>query len=169
MVGGIGNDAYGIDSLSDVIIENANEGIDAAIFFANNYTLASNVENGNVGSTTGLALTGNELGNALVGNSGADILDGGAGIDSLFGWTGDDTFVFHAGQANGDTVIDFAGNGSNPGDQLQFVGYGTAAQGATLTQQDATHWQVNSFDGAVHDTITLSNGASLSPTDFLFL
>jgi Ca2+-binding RTX toxin-like protein len=122
MVGGIGNDAYGIDSLSDVIIENANEGIDAAIFFANNYTLASNVENGNVGSTTGLALTGNELGNALVGNSGADILDGGAGIDSLFGWTGDDTFVFHAGQANGDTVIDFAGNGSNPGDQLQFVG-----------------------------------------------
>ena len=31
------------------------------------------------------------------------------------------------GQANGDTIIDFAGNGAGAGDTLTFVGFGTAA------------------------------------------
>src|SRR6266540_1249720 len=58
MVGGTGNDTYTVDSLSDAIIENTNEGTDAAIVFANNYTLASNVENGNAGLATGARLMG---------------------------------------------------------------------------------------------------------------
>jgi hypothetical protein len=36
-------------------------------------------------------------------------------------------------------VIDFNGNGANPGYAFLFVGYGA---GATFTN-DATHWQVN--------------------------
>jgi Ca2+-binding RTX toxin-like protein len=85
----------------------------------------------------------------------------------MIGAAGSDTFVFHAGQSNGDTVMDFAGNGPNPGDHFQFVGYGT--QGATLTQVDPTHWSINSSDGLVHDTITMANGAAVHQSDFLFV
>src|SRR5262245_37745372 len=95
----------------------------------------------------------------------ANVLDGGAGADQLTGNTGNDTFVFHMGQAAGDIIVDFAGNGASAGDSLQFVGYGA---GATFTQNDATHWQVNFNGGASHEVITFLNGASIDPTDVLF-
>jgi Ca2+-binding RTX toxin-like protein len=97
------------------------------------------------------------------------VLDGGRGVDSLTGGAGNDTFVFRKGEAGGDTVVDFNGNGAAAGDQLQLVGYGTTAQGATLTPVDATHWSINSADGLTHDIITLSNAASLHPSDYLFV
>lgn len=103
---------------------------------------------------------GNELGNWLDGAGGADVLTGGGG---------DDTFRFVAGQAHGDTVMDFAGNGAGAGDTLSFSGYGTAAQGAILVQLNATQWQINSANGLIHETITLSNGASVHANDFVFL
>jgi Ca2+-binding RTX toxin-like protein len=240
MVGGTGNDTYRVDSLSDVIIEIANEGTDAAIVFANNYTLASNVESGNAGLATGQWLTGNGLANTLIGNTGDDILDGGGGLDimnggpgndiylvdnlgdtanenpgadidtvvasvdftiptnvevlcengigltgtgsagndilvsvggpnTLVGLGGNDTFVCVKGQSDGTTIEDFNGNGPDAGDTLVFVGYGTAAQGATLTQTDPTHWSINSSDGLAHDIITLANGAAVHQSDFLFV
>ena len=49
---------------------------------------------------------------------------------------------------------------------LQFVGYGP---GATFTQIDATHWQVNYNGGASHEIITFMNGASVDPNDVVFL
>ena len=76
---------------------------------------------------------------------------------------------FSPRRSNGDTLVDFIGNGAAAGDTFQFVGYGTAGAGATFTQLDATHWRMNSSDGAVHDTITLSNGASVHASDFLFV
>jgi len=76
---------------------------------------------------------------------------------------------FSPRRSNGDTLVDFTGNGAAAGDTFQFVGYGTAGAGATFTQLDATHWRMNSSDGAVHDTITLSNGASVHASDFLFV
>jgi Ca2+-binding RTX toxin-like protein len=68
----------------------------------------------------------------------------GAGTNVLEGGGGNDTFVFRRGQANGDTVVYFAGNGAAPGDVLQFVGYGPSASFVPI---DATHWQVNSGPG----------------------
>ncbi|MDI1286329.1 MAG: hypothetical protein PSV46_18225, partial [Reyranella sp.] len=118
---------------------------------------------------------GNDL---LMGGSGSDDLHGGNGNDSLFGnggadvldgGAGNDTFVFGRGDAAGDTVTDFAGNGAAAGDSLIFAGYGTAGQGATFTQTDATHWSINSADGVVHDVVTFSNGASIDPSDYLFV
>ena len=94
---------------------------------------------------------GNALANAIFGNSGNNTLDGQGGADILTGNAGNDTFVFHVGQANGDTVVDFAGNGAAAGDSLHFVGYGA---GASFTNIDATHWQVNFNGGASHDVIT---------------
>src|SRR6266540_3336541 len=137
MVGGIGNDTYTVDSASDVIVEIANEGTDAAIVFANNYTLASNVENGNAGLATGQWLTGNGLGNTLVGNTGDDILD-------------------------------FSGNGALAGDSFRFVGFGTAAGGATFTQIGATQWQIHSGRDGHNEVITPPYGASVHTSDYVF-
>jgi Ca2+-binding RTX toxin-like protein len=104
----------------------------------------------------------------LHGMDGNDTLNGWAGLDVLDGGAGNDTFVFSRGEANGDTVLDFAGNGAAAGDSLLFVGYGTAAAGATITQQDATHWSINSADGLTHDIVAFSNTAVIHASDFLF-
>jgi Ca2+-binding RTX toxin-like protein len=124
-----------------------------------------------VGSHAGLASS--TLANKLFGNAGDNALDGGAAADVLTGGAGNDIFVFHAGEANGDMILDFAGNGGAAGDSLQLVGYGA---GATFTQNDATHWQVASNQWQIHsgldahnETITLGNGASIHATDFLFV
>jgi hypothetical protein len=84
----------------------------------------------------------------------------------LQGNGGDDTFVFDVGQGNGDTVVDFIGNGAALGDLLQFVGYGG---GATFTNIDATHWEVNYNGGASHDVITFMNAAAIDLNDFVFV
>ena len=113
--------------------------------------------------------TGNALANSIFGNSGNNTLDGGGGADRLTGNAGNDTFVFHAGQASGDTVIDFAGNGAAAGDSFSFIGFGTAGQGATFTQIGATNqWQIHSGLDAHNEVITLSNSATVHPSDFLF-
>jgi glucose/arabinose dehydrogenase/Ca2+-binding RTX toxin-like protein len=124
---------------------------------------------GLVGSGFGDTLRGDNNVNDIHGLGGNDIIDGRGGADAIGGEAGDDVFIFRRGEANGDTLVDFAGNGAAAGDTFQFVGYGTAGAGATFTQLDATHWRINSSDGAVHDTITLSNGASVNASDYLFV
>src|SRR5262249_18583606 len=98
----------------------------------------------------------------IIGNAFDNIIDGRGNTDVLVGGGGNDTFVFQRGEANGDVVTDFT-SGS---DHLQFTGYGA---GASFTQFDATHWQINSGDGLVHDMITLLNSASVHAGDFLFV
>jgi Ca2+-binding RTX toxin-like protein len=109
---------------------------------------------------------GSSTTNAIFGNSGVNLLDGGGGADLLTGGAGNDAFMFHPGEGDGDTVTDFAGNGAAAGDFLLFVGYGA---GATFTNVDPTHWQVNYNGGLSHDVITFMNGASIDPSDVLFL
>jgi serralysin len=107
--------------------------------------------------------TGNALNNSLRGNGANNVINGGGGTDMLSGNGGNDTFVFNFGQANGDTIIDFDGLGPAAGDSLRFVGYGA---GATFTEIDATHWQINA--GASHEVITFSNAAPLHASDYFF-
>jgi glucose/arabinose dehydrogenase len=165
MYGGDGNDAYFVDNMGDVVIENLNEGNDT-VYASIDYRLGANVENLVLqgGAIQGY---GNGLANALSGTSDANLLNGGGGGDFLTGGGGNDFFVFNAGEGNGDIVADFAGNGAGTGDFLLFVGYGV---GATFTNIDATHWQVNYNPGMglQHDIITFSNGASIDPSDFTF-
>ena len=114
-----------------------------------------------------------DLENAL-GNTGIagvyvfNIRNAGAGVDRLTGGLGDDDFIFHAGQSNGDVIVDFTGNGAAAGDEMIFRGYGTAAQGATFVQLDATRWQISSADGLIRDVITLENGAAVHSSDWTF-
>jgi trimeric autotransporter adhesin len=165
MYGGVGNDTYFVDNAMDAVVENLGEGTDA-VFASVNYTLTANVEALVLNGPGNLSGTGNALANSLFGNAGNNALDGGAGVDVLQGNAGNDTFVFNMGQGNGDTVVDFAGNGAAAGDSLQFVGFGV---GATFTNIDATHWEVNYNGGASHDVITFLNGASVDATDFVFM
>jgi serralysin len=102
---------------------------------------------------------------AISGRGGADTINGGAGVDSLTGGLDNDTFVFRANEANGDTVVDFIGNGLLAGDQIVFEGYGA---GATFTQIDATRWEVASADGLISDIITFNNASIIDQSDYLF-
>jgi Ca2+-binding RTX toxin-like protein len=169
--GGAGNDTYFIDAPGDVVVENLNEGADAIFSTANIQTmLAANVEALVLLGAGNLFGIGNALANNIYGNSGDNSLDGGGGADVLVGNAGNDTFQFHAGEADGDTVFDFAGNGGVAGDLLLFLGFGAPSGGATSTQIGATNqWQIHSGLDAHNEIITFSNGASVDPSDYTFI
>ncbi|MDD5009158.1 MAG: calcium-binding protein [Syntrophorhabdaceae bacterium] len=93
MYGGTGNDTYVIDDLIDVVIENANEGIDT-VLSSITYTLGDNLENliltgdqaiNGYGNELDNYITGNDAGDVLCGYGSNDTLDGGAGKDWLSG------------------------------------------------------------------------------------
>ncbi len=119
MLGGADNDTYVVDTIGDVVVEAANQGIDTVRTGLAAYTLALNVETLVGTATTGQALTGNVLGNAITGGIGADTLaggfgndtlTGGAGIDRLLGGTNDDTYIV---DTIGDVVIEAAAQGTD--------------------------------------------------------
>ena len=91
------------------------------------------------------------------------------GANTLAGAGGNDTFVFVSGQADGAAVADFDGQGAGQGDTLIFSGFGTAAQDATFTSLGGNTWQIHSGLDAHDEIITLSSGASIHVTDFLFV
>jgi Ca2+-binding RTX toxin-like protein len=165
MYGGAGNDAYFVDNPGDTVVEYANEGIDD-VYSSANLRLTANVENLHLIGTADLQGYGNALANILIGNSGANLLDGGGGADTLYGNGGNDTFFFRKGEANGDTVVDFAGSAAGGGDRLLFADFGA---GATFTQNDATHWEVNYNAGASHEVIAFSNAAAIHATDYSWM
>jgi Ca2+-binding RTX toxin-like protein len=86
LLGGTGNDFYQLEG-SAVIREATNEGIDT-VQAVNDFTLAANLENLNLGFGTGaLNGTGNSLDNTIQGNERNNRLSGRAGNDRL-GFTG---------------------------------------------------------------------------------
>lgn len=106
MVGGGGNDIYFVDNPGDVVVENANGGIDT-VYSTISYTLAANVENLSLFGTSAIDGTGNDLANTIVGNAGANRLSGGAGNDILYGGAGDDILD---GGTGDDTLVGDEGN-----------------------------------------------------------
>jgi Ca2+-binding RTX toxin-like protein len=151
-----------------VVADLANSGLNTGDAAGDTYTSIENLR----GWTFDDTLSGDGNGNFLDGQGGNDRLDGRGGIDLLFGSGGTDTFVFSAGEANGDTISDFF-NPLEPavGDALEFHGFGTAAQGATFTFIGAGQWQIHSGIGGPDEFITLtgSTAATVSSTDYIFL
>ena len=82
MYGGLGNDAYIVDNIGDMVIENANEGNDT-VYATVNYRLSANLEYLVLQGSAGLQGSGNALANALYGNTGNNTLDGDAGADTM--------------------------------------------------------------------------------------
>ena len=108
LIGGLGNDGYWVNRLDDVVIENANEGIDT-VNATVSWVLGANFENLSLlNATFDVTGTGNELNNSLVGGFWNNILDGGLGADRLDGRAGNDTYVV---DNIGDIVVESAGMG----------------------------------------------------------
>ena len=165
MYGRQGNDIYVVHDYGDQAIEEANQGFDT-VFSHIDFTLGANVEALQLNGVGEIDATGNAMSNFLYGNSGANQIDGAGGADVLAGNGGLDTFIFRAGEMNGDTITDFTGNGSGAGDRLEFHDFGA---GASLAQVSATEWQVSYNGGSAQETLTFSNAASLDITDYMFV
>ncbi|NSX12034.1 calcium-binding protein, partial [Pseudomonas lini] len=105
LIGGKGNDDYGLDQASELALvqENANEGTDtlfvtyAATAQTNTVDLSlsnlQNVENVLLLGAGAFTALGNNLNNTLTGNTADNVLDGGLGADTLVGGAGNDTYV----------------------------------------------------------------------------
>ncbi|HRL94762.1 MAG TPA: calcium-binding protein [Pseudomonas sp.] len=107
MKGGVGNDTYVLDSASDVVTENVNEGTDTVqTGISLNKDLMANVENLTLTGTSAISGRGNALDNILTGNSAVNTLTGYAGNDRLIGLGGADTMI--GGLGDDTYVIDVA-------------------------------------------------------------
>ena len=113
--GGTGNDTYVVDSISDTVTENLNQGIDI-VTSSVSWTLGSNLENLTLKGSSAINGTGNALKNIIIGNAannslygqaGNDTLDGGLGIDTLVGGTGSDTYIV---DSTTDTITEYPNN-----------------------------------------------------------
>jgi Ca2+-binding RTX toxin-like protein len=165
MYGGTEDDYFICDSSSDQVIENANEGLDW-IYTTATFVMSDNVDYLLMQGSGAIAALGNNLSNSIVGNGADNVIDGGAGYDSMIGGAGNDAFVFARGQAHGDIVQDFAGNGAAAGDRIVFSGYGA---GAAFGQLNATQWIVISGDGLTSEIINFINAAPIHSSDFMFV
>lgn len=107
LLGGAGNDTYVIDSLTDVITEFANEGVDT-VQSSVSYTLSGELENLTLLGSAALNGTGSGVANVIQGNSGNNRLDGQGGADTLLGGAGNDIYVVDNTQ---DVVTEFINEG----------------------------------------------------------
>ncbi|WP_447983402.1 calcium-binding protein [Nitrospira sp. Nam74] len=105
LAGGAGDDMYTVDNIGDVVIEQADEGVDT-VQSAVSYTLAANVENLILAETAALNGSGNGLDNLLSGNSAANRLDGADGNDTINGGAGSDALIGGSGNDTLDGGLD---------------------------------------------------------------
>lgn len=109
LTGGLGNDTYYVDSIHDVIVENANGGTDTVISsVAFDLSANVNIENLTYTGTANLDGTGNALSNLMIGNAGINHLNGGEGNDTLNGGANAD--VLTGGNGNDTYYVDNAGD-----------------------------------------------------------
>lgn len=161
MSGGLGDDTYMVSSTNDVVIENANGGVDTVdVTGLVDYTLAANVEN--MVLTGRVSGTGNDLDNIIHGATGDQTIDGGGGDDVLTGGGGSDIFVFDA-KSGDDVITDF-----NAADIIRLTGY---SKFTTFAQVQAAMTQVGNdtiLKLDANDAIKLLNtqASSLTATNF---
>ena len=134
MAGGAGNDTYYLDSLLDVMVENANEGIDTVVSTID-YALADDFENVILTGTSAINATGNATDNMLSGNnnSAANILTGGLGNDTY-------------NISTGDTVVENANEGTDTVKANLTYTLGNNVENLTLTGNAAINGTGNSLD-----------------------
>jgi len=152
LVGGTGNDTYIVDA-SDVLIENASEGVDTVQAYFT-HALAANLENLTLTGTAAINGTGNALNNGLIGNTannsltggaGDDRLDGGGGTDTLIGGAGDDTYVIDTL----DTVSENANEGTDTIQAAFSYALGANLENLTLTGTAALNGSGNASNNVL--------------------
>ncbi|MDM8349815.1 calcium-binding protein, partial [Pseudomonas sp. sp1636] len=182
----VGNDAYRVDNVGDVVVELANEGTDIVRTTLLSYTLGANVEylsylgtgaftgigngldnliNGSLGNDS---LSGGAGNDRLTGSAGDDILDGGAGADIMVGGVGNDTFMFAAGFGN-DLIIDFDPDPVGGQDQLNIAALGVTAANftANVTIADIGADTLVSVGGGSIRLVGIADATTITQTDFI--
>ena len=172
LIGGFGNDIYQVDSTTDIITENAGEGIDT-IQSSVTYTISSlvNIENltltgssviNGTGNAANNSLTGNTANNTLNGSDGNDTLNGGAGNDTLIGGNGNDLAYYYSSTAS--VTVNLAMGTANDGlggtdtlSQIENV-QGSNTAGDNLTG-DANNNTLYGYGG--NDTLNGGDGNDL--------
>jgi len=109
LIGGNGNDIYVVNSTTNTITENLNQGIDC-VESTVSYTLTDNVEKLILMGTSAINGTGNALNNTITGNSANNTLNGVSGNDSLIGGDGNDTYVV---DSTTDTITESLNQGTD--------------------------------------------------------
>ncbi|MGB3494264.1 MAG: hypothetical protein WBA57_16155 [Elainellaceae cyanobacterium] len=119
LIGGAGSDTYLVDSINDVIIEEAGQPGTDLVIATNSFNLSKNGQNvenltldagagqlSGIGNSLNNVINGNESNNRLEGLGGDDTIDGGAGADTMVGGTGND--IYFADNIN-DVAVEAAG------------------------------------------------------------
>ncbi len=171
MYGGVGDDTYTVDNNSDVVTENAGEGVDL-VNSRITHTLGANVENLTLTGTSAISGTGNGLdnviignsaGNTLTGNAGNDTLNGGAGADKMRGGSGNDVYIV---DNKSDTVTENSGAGTDLVQSSITYTLGTNVEALTLTGTNAINGTGNTSNNllignAATNTLNGSGGTDL--------
>lgn len=151
LIGGLGDDIYVVNTTTDIITENPNEGTDT-VKSSMPYSLETrdNVENltltgtaaiNGIGNSLNNVLRGNAANNTLTGLGGNDTLIGGAGMDTLLGGDGNDWLD---GDADADRLTGGLGNDTyvvdTSSDQVtEASGQGTDTVRSTITYTLGAH------------------------------
>jgi Ca2+-binding RTX toxin-like protein len=140
LVGGSGNSIFTVTGANSLAVAGPGPGVTGVT---------------EAGTSAPEVIATNPLGNSgtLVATlgSGADTVLGGSGASTITGGSGNDVFAFIKGHASGSEVIlNFTAK-----DNLAFAGYGYT--GSSLPAE-----HVGTFDGIASDTITLSDGTSIT-------
>jgi len=109
LAGGLGNDVYYVDNHADVVMEQANGGMDTVMTTVA-FDLPDNVENLTLLGDQRMFGGGNSLNNKIIGNSATNFIDGRAGADTMQGMGGDDVYFVDNSH---DQVIEAANQGTD--------------------------------------------------------
>jgi Ca2+-binding RTX toxin-like protein len=160
----LGNDIYVLDSIDDVIAENADEGTDTVQTAMTLSGLAANVENVTLTGSTAIHATGNDLDNVLTGNAaintltgglGNDTLNGAAGADILVGGLGNDTYIV---DNVGDVVTEILNEGLDTiQSSITLASLAVNVENLTLTGTGA----INATGNELNNTLTGNTAANI--------
>jgi hypothetical protein len=181
LIGGTGNDIYVVDTITDVITENAGQGTDtiqssvtfslAALPNIENLTLTGATAINGTGNSGNNVLTGNTGNNTLTGGGGSDTFNGGAGADILTGSAGGvNTYVFQFGQSSvsvTDRITNF--NFAPNTDKIDLLTSAAAATGAPTSfsrAADFTATATSTLTNVVNSVVLDADGTGSPTTGF---
>ncbi|MGZ8954107.1 MAG: putative Ig domain-containing protein [Methylovulum sp.] len=121
MIGGLGNDTYGVNNVGDVVVETSTLAAEIdEVISSIDYLLGDNLEDLILNGDAAINGTGNTLNNEIIGNAANNVLDGSTGADTLVGDLGNDTYII---DNNSDVVTEISTLATEVDTVLSSVSY----------------------------------------------